>query len=59
MVAGDLEPSISLHPLVPLKTAYKRLRYLVDIGCTFVGHGLKKDFRIINILVPDNQGTYL
>ena len=47
--AGDLEPSVSLYPLVPLKTAFKKLRYLVDIGCVFIGHGLKKDFRTISI----------
>ncbi|TPX36525.1 hypothetical protein SmJEL517_g01378 [Synchytrium microbalum] len=52
---GDLDPAVSLHPLVPLKVAYKKLRMLVDQGCIFVGHGLKKDLRIINILVPPDQ----
>ncbi|KAJ3219092.1 poly(A)-specific ribonuclease [Dinochytrium kinnereticum] len=53
--AGDLDPLVSTRPLVPLKTAYKKLRLLVDLGCVFVGHGLKKDFRIINILIPPAQ----
>ncbi|RHZ79406.1 hypothetical protein Glove_146g43 [Diversispora epigaea] len=53
--AGDLDPLTSQYTLVPLKMAYKKLRLLLDLGCIFVGHGLKKDFRIINILVPSNQ----
>lgn len=46
--AGDLSPETSKHTLVPLKVAYKKLRMLVDVGCVFLGHGLKKDFRIIS-----------
>jgi len=52
---GDLDPHLSKHTLVPLKVAYKKLRLLVDLGCIFIGHGLAKDFRIINIFVPPDQ----
>lgn len=45
---GDLTPETSKHTLVPLKMAYKKLRLLVELGCVFIGHGLKKDFRIIS-----------
>lgn len=53
--SGDLDPRTSKHTLVPLRVAYKKLRLLVDSGCIFLGHGLKKDFRIINIYVPPDQ----
>ncbi|KAJ9474966.1 PAN2-PAN3 deadenylation complex catalytic subunit PAN2 [Pseudozyma hubeiensis] len=55
ILPGDLDPTTSRHTVVPLKSAYKKLRLLVDRGCIFIGHGLKKDFRIINIFVPKEQ----
>ena len=53
--AGDLDPSVSAHHITTMKAAYVKLRQLIDAGCCFVGHGLKKDFEIINVLVPANQ----
>lgn len=47
---GDLDPKISKHYVTTLKSVYLKLRYLVDSGCKFVGHGLVKDFRIISII---------
>ncbi|KAI9886097.1 MAG: hypothetical protein M1823_002115 [Watsoniomyces obsoletus] len=52
---GDLDPAMSPHNLVSLKVAYKKLWLLLHLGCVFVGHGLPKDFRIINIHVPKTQ----
>ena len=52
---GDLDPRYSSHNLVPLKVAYKKLWLLLNLGVIFVGHGLPKDFRIINIHVPKAQ----
>ncbi|KAI0078959.1 hypothetical protein K474DRAFT_1659644 [Panus rudis PR-1116 ss-1] len=52
---GDLDPQSSPYTLTPLKVVYKKLRLLVDKGCVFIGHGLSKDFRIINIFVPPDQ----
>ena len=53
--AGDLDPRTSPHSLVTLKTAYKRLWILVNLSVTFLGHGLKQDFRVVNIQVPKAQ----
>lgn len=55
IVAGDLDPRTSPHNLVPLKLAYKKLWLLLNLGVSFLGHGLKQDFRVINIHVPRAQ----
>ncbi|KAH8884604.1 hypothetical protein GQ53DRAFT_697301 [Thozetella sp. PMI_491] len=52
---GDLDPRTSPHNLVTLKIAYKKLWVLLNLGCKFLGHGLKQDFRVINIQVPKAQ----
>ncbi|KAF8457687.1 putative PAB-dependent poly(A)-specific ribonuclease subunit [Terfezia claveryi] len=52
---GDLDVRLSKHNVIPLKIAYKRLWLLLNLGCIFIGHGLTKDFRTINIHVPKNQ----
>lgn len=56
---GDLSPRTSPHAamgrLVSLKQAYKKIWLLLNLGCVFVGHGLPKDFRTINIHVPRAQ----
>lgn len=51
----DLDPRASRHSLVPLKVAYKRLWILLNLGCKFLGHGLRQDFRVINIQIPKAQ----
>ncbi|BDA40432.1 probable PAN2-PAN3 deadenylation complex catalytic subunit pan2 [Coccomyxa sp. Obi] len=55
LVPGDLDPALSPHHLTTHKAAYLKLRFLVDAGAIFVGHGLKKDFRMLNIVVPPAQ----
>jgi PAB-dependent poly(A)-specific ribonuclease subunit 2 len=51
----DLDRYTTNRHLVSLKTAYRKLRCMVDGGCIFVGHGLDQDFRIINMVVPPSQ----
>lgn len=52
---GDLDPQKSTKTLVTLQTAYRRLWLLLNMGCVFVGHGLRSDFRCINLQVPKSQ----
>ncbi|KAK3349906.1 ubiquitin carboxyl-terminal hydrolase-domain-containing protein [Lasiosphaeria hispida] len=55
ITSEDLNPRLTRHNLVSLKMAYKKLWVLLNLDCKFLGHGLKQDFRVINIQVPRRQ----
>ena len=55
IVPADLDTAVSTRRLVCLKAVYRQLRLLVDWGAIFVGHGLKKDFRTINLVISSRQ----
>ena len=52
---GDLDPGVSTKHLTTLKQTYCKIRALELRGVVFVGHGLSKDFRVINISPPVKQ----
>ena len=38
-----------------LNFCFSKLRYLVEVGVTFIGHGLNKDFNELNLFVRKEQ----
>jgi DNA polymerase III epsilon subunit-like protein len=52
---GDLDPQTSRRHLATLKHVYLKLRCLIDRGVVLLGHGLAKDFRIINVTPPPDR----
>ena len=55
IIAKDLDPKQSPHFLIGPRAAYLKLRFLVERGCIFVGHGLQQDFWTVNLNVPAHQ----
>ncbi|KAJ2489402.1 poly(A)-specific ribonuclease [Coemansia sp. RSA 2050] len=53
--AGDLTAGTSPYKLSTMKEVYRKLRLLVDSKAIIIGHGLKHDFRVCNIIVPPAQ----
>lgn len=52
---GDLDVAGSVHWLATHKQIYQIMRYLVEKKCRFIGHDLFNDFRVIGIVVSQNQ----
>ena len=55
ILPSNLNCIISLHVLVKLKYAYKKLQLLLNLGYIFVSYSLTNDFRTINIHVLKKQ----
>jgi len=55
ITSNDLDPLVSPRHLVNTRTAYLKLRLLIDRGVIMVGHGLKTDFNIVNVFCPPAQ----
>ena len=55
IVAKDLDPKFSPHHLISTRSAYLKLRFLMERGCIFIGHGLQMDFWTLNLTIPSNQ----
>jgi PAB-dependent poly(A)-specific ribonuclease subunit 2 len=55
ITADDLDPRRTKHRLISTRSAYLQLRYVLEQGCIFVGHGLKQDFSTMNLVVPPHQ----
>lgn len=55
IVAVDLDPKSSPHHLISTRAAYLKMRYLLERGCIFLGHGLSQDFLTLNLYVPPSQ----
>jgi PAB-dependent poly(A)-specific ribonuclease subunit 2 len=55
LAAEDLSFLSSRFSVVSNRTAYLKLRFFLDRGCLFVGHGLQKDFETANVFVPPEQ----
>ncbi|KAL0208694.1 hypothetical protein P9112_011281 [Eukaryota sp. TZLM1-RC] len=51
----DLDPDRSSVYLCDLKNSYLKLKYLVLKGFVFVGHGIKKDLYLLNLVIPPLQ----
>ena len=55
IVPQDLDPGSTTHNLISTRSAYLKLRFLMERGCIFVGHGLRQDFAMVNLVVPPYQ----
>ncbi len=55
IVPEDLDPNQTTHNLISTRSAYLKLRFLMEQGCIFVGHGLRQDFATVNLIVPPCQ----
>ena len=51
---GDLDPQRNPR-VISTRTAYMKLRSLIDRGCVFVGHGLENDFQVMSLYVSPRQ----